>query len=208
MELKSLTNYKTVYSGLKLIALVTIVGSMLFSATIFIYSWQKMTSAKNTIYVIDATGNVAVASGQAIDLKTRQFEYEDHVKDFYKLWYQFDQNSFKRNVEQGLILVGECGKELYNEYKSQDMYNLLQSKNISTEVMVSEIKIDVTQNPIRGYIKGIQTIKRLNGEAKRNMNCTFSIYDVDRSQDNSHGCKIEDWKVVDNNEINSEPTAN
>lgn len=198
MKLDSLTNYRTVTKSLKVITITTIVICFLFSGGVFIYSQNELKKARNTIYAIDSKGNVSSAYGQEINTNVRVFEYENHVKTFYKLWYQVDQNSYKANIEEALLLVGDCGKELYNEYKDQDLYGQLRSKNFIITVSIESINIDITQRPFRGYIKGVQTIKRLTAESSRNMNCSFTIYDVDRSKENPHGVKIENWKVEDN----------
>jgi len=204
MELKTLTTYTSANNSLKIIAIASIVALIFVTTILFIFSWTQLEKSKNVIYVIDQKGSVTEAVATELNMEIRQYEYEDHVKDFYTLWYAFDQNSFKRNIDKALLLIGESGKELYNEYKAQDIESMLRSKNIQTKVRITEIKIDITQRPVRGYIKGVQTISRLNGEVARNMNCTFSIYDINRSRDNSHGCLIEDWKVVDNTQISSE----
>lgn len=207
MELKSLTNYKLANASLRIIAIISIVLSFLFSSFIYYFSWKKLKESKETVYILDASGKAYLANEKGIDINTRTFEYENHVKSFYKLWYQFDEFSYQRNIDEALYLIGECGREMYNEYKEQDLLNTLKSKNISTSVSISEVKIYNTTTPITGYIKGIQTIKRLGSTATRNMNCTFELNEVDRSKVNPHGCKIDNWKVLDNS-ISSDSTIN
>jgi hypothetical protein len=201
MELKSLVNYKLANNSLKLIAIISIIFSLLFSGFVYFFSWKKLQESKQTVYILDATGKAYLANEKGLDVNTRIFEYESHVKYFYKLWYEFDQFSYQRNIDEALYLVGDCGRELYNEYKEQDLLNILKSKNINTSVQIKNVKIDITKTPVTGYIKGIQTITRLGGLQKRNMDCTFDIQDIDRSRENPHGCIIENWKVVDNNPV-------
>ena len=201
MELKGLKNYSRAYAGMRLIAILSVISSLVFSIVVFVLCQLEINKNKHSIYVMKKDGSVVSATSTLQSPEERGFEFQDHVRQFYKLWYELDQNSYKRNIDKGLLLVGDCGKELYNEYKEQDLYTLLNSKNISTSVEITEVKVNMSQYPAIGYIKGIQTIKRLNGEAKRNMNCTFTIYDMKRSDDNSHGAKIEEWKVVDNSPI-------
>ncbi len=206
MKLDSLVNYRTANSAMKIITIIAIVFAFVFSVWMYLYSLKELKASKNKIYMLDAKGNAYAADEKNIDINTRAFEYEAHVKTFYNLWYSIDENSYKRNIDDALNLAGECGKEMYNEYKEQDLLNTLRSKNLSTTVEIKEIKIEVTQRPITGYIKGIQTIKRLGGEISRNMNCTFQLHDVDRSRENPHGVKIENWKVIDNSEIDKSLT--
>jgi hypothetical protein len=191
-------NYKSANTSLKLIAIISLVVSLLFSSVVYFFSWKKLQESKQMIYILDASGKAYLANEKGLDVNTRVFEYESHVKYFYKLWYEFDEFSYQRNIDEALNFVGACGRELYNEYKEQDLGNILKSKNITASVQIKEVKIDITTTPITGYIKGTQTIKRLGSLQTRNMNCTFEIHDVDRSRQNPHGCIIENWKVVDN----------
>jgi hypothetical protein len=201
MKLDILTNYRRATESLKTITLIAVIGCFIISSAIFIYMQNELKVSKKKIYVIDSKGNVSSANEENINTNIRVFEYENHVKTFYKLWYQLDQNTFKPNIEAALSLVGDCGKELFNEYKDQDLYSLLRSKNLVITVTIESVKIDINQKPFRGIIKGVQTIYRLKGEITRRMDCSFTLYDVDRSRENPHGVKIENWKVEDTSPV-------
>lgn len=201
MKLESLNNYHKAYGGMKLIAIIAIIAAVFISITSFILSLKTIENNNSQIYVLDKKGNVLTANAEIVNTETRLFEYENHIKTFYKLWYEIDQNTYYDNINKALLLAGETGKELLNDYKSEDMYNILVAKNITTTIEITELKIDNTKSPAVGYIKGIQNINRQGGSVQRSMNCTFAIYDVKRSRENSHGCLIENWKVVDSRVI-------
>lgn len=201
MELKSLTSYKSAFALIRFILLVVIVSA--FSAVVAVYYMfeKKVEELSSNIYIIDEKGNTMSASQSEQTLQTRIFEYEDHIKDFYSLWYSFDEGSYKRNIEAALYLAGETGKELLNVYEEEDVFNKVKEKNLKLFVNIESVVINVNTIPISGTIKGTQTIKRLQGELTRHLDCTFTLHDVDRSKNNSHGVKIENWKIINNNKI-------
>jgi|ERR1035437_1586378 hypothetical protein len=207
MKLESLMSYKTVGELSKTITITAIVVSAAAIVAAFIVMTREIKLQQKKVIVIDTKGQV-YGSELANAKEMRVFEYKDQVMKFYSLWYAFDENSYKTNIEKGLLLVGECGKELLNKYVDQDVEHRLFTDNLKLSVTIKDIKIDMNTNPVSGKIWGIQTVLRNGGALSRNINCEFTIYDVDRSDVNSHGCKIDNWKLVNGeviNDSNSKP---
>lgn len=200
--MKSLTNYKTAFSLVSAIAITVIVSAFAAVAYIFYVNAKMLQENKNVIYILDEKGNALAANKNAMSFETRIFEYEDHVKDFYSLFYAYDQFSYKRNIENALNLIGDEGKDLYDLDVEQDVYGMLREKNLTLTVSVTNIEIS-PELPISGKITGVQTIRRLKGELRRNMVATFTLKDVDRSRLNPHGVIIENWKIIDNTLIDN-----
>lgn len=198
--MKSLTNYKTAYSLVSIIAVTIIVSAFGSGAFIYYINAKMLQENKSVIYILDEKGNALIANKSQQSLETRVFEYEDHVKDFYQLWYAYDQFSYKRNIETALNLIGEGGKELYNLDLEQDIFGMLREKNLTLTVSVTDVQINDTR-PVTGKITGTQTIRRLKGKLTRNLIATFTLKDVDRSRNNPHGVIIENWKIIDNTQI-------
>ncbi len=199
MELKSLLSYKSAFALTKSIVIALIVVFGVCMVVGFYIMQKEITKARENVIVIDKSGTI-YDSELRKEKGMRIYEYENHVRTFYILWYSFDENSYKDNVERGLKLVGECGKELQNTYIDQEIERKLSEKSLVFEVTIKDIKIDMSTIPISGYIVGEQRIKRKKGELCRHLDCSFIIYDVDRSRENPHGCKIEKWSEV-NKEI-------
>lgn len=187
-------SYKTVGELTKVITITTLVVCVSAIIAVYLISTKEIKQQQSKVIVIDTKGQV-YSSEVANAKEMRVFEYKDQVKKFYNLWYSFDENSYKTNIEKGLLLVGDCGKELLNIYKSEDVERKLFEKNLKAEVIIKDVNIDMSTNPVSGYIKGVQTIRRNKGSMSRNLDCSFIIYDVSRSDENSHGCKIDNWRI-------------
>lgn len=194
MELKSLVSYKSAFELTKIIVIVMIVvfGSILLFG--FIYMQNQITDLQEKVIIIDTRGQL-YPSGTAHREDMRIYEYQNHVKTFYNLWYGFDENSYKNNIEAGLYLLGECGIEMLNFYEQENVERMLYEKNMRFEVRVQDIQINMQTIPISGKIEGEQTIKRNQGKITRLLNFTFTLHDVDRSEKNPHGVKIENWEI-------------
>lgn len=204
MPLKSIMSYKSAFSLVQLISVVVVLASAATCVLVYKMFTDKISELSSVIYIMDGSGSVNVAERQPLNLEQRLFEYEDHVKDFYSLWYAFDEHSFERNVEKALYLAGECGVELLDVYKEEQVLSKLQEKNLKITVKIEDVVIDISTRPVSGVVKGRQTIRRLGGSMSRRMDCRFSLHDVDRSRQNPHGVKIENWTVADNSKIENE----
>lgn len=200
--LKSLVSYKSAFQLLKLWSVVIIAAVLISSSVSFYYMISEIKRAKSLIWVLDKNGNISSAEESSMyDPKTRIFEFEDHLRKFYRLWYGLDEGSFKRNTDEALHLVGQCGKELYNEYKETDLLRKLQEGNLKSSVEIERIEIDMNASPVSGLLYGIQTVRRPKGQGKRRLDAEFILYDVERSRENPHGVLIEGWRIINSDKI-------
>lgn len=169
------------------------------SATISIS--KKIEQVSKKMLVIDTRGqiyNTDIVNSST----TRIFEYKNHVKMFYTYWYSFDENNYKEHIEAGLQLIGDRGKELFNEYKDQQVEKILSEKNLHYDVKITNIAIDMNTIPVSGHIEGIQTGKRARGSISRKLSAKFTLDDVSRSEENMHGCKIITWDIYESSILN------
>lgn len=208
MELTFLKNGNNAVKTTTRLALIycIVISGAFISGYYFIA--KEISSVSEKMILIDTRGQVlessVINSGQG-----RIFEYENHVRLFYTYWYSFSESSFKNHINAGLNLIGEKGKELYNEYKDQNVERLLSEKNLQCEVQITDIKIDMNTLPVSGYIEGIQTIRRAKGIISRKLNVKFTLYDTDsRTRDNIHACKIDDWEIYESSVIKNDENGN
>lgn len=195
MELKSLTSYKSAFALTRLILVVLIIGFCVTVLGGYLLMQKKIDEIQNKMIVIDTRG-VIYPSGQIDYNQMRIYEYLNHSKILYTLWYAFDENSYTQNIENGLHMLGECGIEMLNLYKQENVERLLFERNMRFEVEILDVKIDLQTLPISGYIEGKQTILRGNSKLTRHLDCIFTLHDVSRNEKNPHGVKIEDWEII------------
>lgn len=192
-----LTKFKTVDQAFKanIIVAASCCLIMGISFTIcFFYLSNKINEVLTKALVLDTSGQVYnVTSVDASAM--RKFEYENHVRTFVSLWYSFDESTYENNVTAALNLIGNRGKILLNEYNDVNMLNSLIQKNIRYGIIIKDLSIDMQTVPISGEILFVQTGYRARGSIARDISVKFTLYDVSRSRENSHGVKIGDWEV-------------
>lgn len=196
--LNSLENYKSAFNLTKLVTIVAIVGSFSFAGFVWVKSQQQLDFYRKYVYVLTKSGDIYIGESKNSD-ETRIFEYNDAIRDVYTLWYSFDENSYQRNIEKALYLLGNCGKKMKADYDAEGILTKLREKNLVLSVTITDLKINVKNKS--GYITGIQTIAINENVVKRNMNAQFTLFDVDRSDNNPHGVKFDNWTVTDQSVI-------
>lgn len=192
-----LTKFKTVDQAFKttVITAISCCVIMGISFTIcFFYLSNKIDAAYTKALVLDTSGQVYdVTSIESAAM--RKYEYEDHIKTFVNLWYSFDESTYEDNIKSALNLIGNRGKELFNEYNDINMLNSLIQKNIRYGVLIKDIHIDMQTIPVSGDIQFTQIGYRARGSVARDISVKFTLYEVSRSRENSHGVKIDGWDV-------------
>lgn len=199
-KLKSILRIPATIRLFFMITILAIVVSGLVNVVMYVKMMEKEDELTRKIWIMDKTGAVNLANKTPQTMQTRIYEYEHHIKWFYRLAYAFDENNFKDNMERLMWLADDCGRELVNQYFQQDLYNELVSKNIMTYVVIERVEINREEFPISGTIYGIQISERDEYVKRRRMDVQFTIKDSNRSRKNPHGAKITKWEVV-NNEI-------
>lgn len=201
-NLKGLMNYKSAFQLMQIVFFIIVVVFLVIVGIIYFNSQKRIASLQNSIYVIDKTGAIASANRMQQTKDTRLFEYKDQVKSFFQLWYQLDPASYNGNINNALKLIGKSGKVLYAQYLDAEIEKKLITNGITTKSYVDSIKFDTSTLPVKGIVYGRQDIIRKNVTTKRMMVCTFTITDINRSEDNSHGALIDNWNVINNKIIN------
>lgn len=192
-----LTKFKTVDQAIKVTMIVAIScsGVLAVAFTIaFICMYNKIDEAYTKALVLDTSGKVYEPT-PVLASDMRKYEYEDHIKNFVAKWYAFDEGTYESNIKSALHLIGNRGKELLNDYNDINMLNSLIQKNIIYKVAIKDLYVDMKTVPVSGEITFTQTGYRARGSVSRDVLVKFTLYDVSRSRENSHGVKIEMWEV-------------
>ena len=192
LKLETLVSFKKANKMLRFITLGTIMAALLFAAVVFIKSVDHINSEKGTIYVIDKSGAINMAS-QSNENETRLYEYEDAIKNLYTWYYSFDEGSYKKNMEKCSNIFGTCGPKLIKLYEDEETYTKLRTKNLRLTIEISDPRINISGNPVTGSMEGIQTTSMGEYNIKQKYWVTFTIYDVARTRKNPHGVKVENW---------------
>lgn len=203
-DFKLLSGFDSAFKYLKIISLIVIVLSVSGNCVIYFYSVRKIEENQRSFWLLDKkTGEVYQAiKSQQLSKEERKIEYKHMVADFYKYFYEFDQFTFEDHINKALNLIGESGKEMYEEYRRDGVMRKLQEGNQRVTVEIDSIFIDMNVNPVHGVAYVKQTTERENGKLSRHLNSKFSIYDLDaKTDENPHAAMLEDFQITDNSII-------
>ncbi len=200
MEVRTPFGYKSAFALLKMVTIVAIATMTVGLVFGYVLMTEKVETAYKQMVIIDKAGSV-YEKGMISYNKGRMYEYEDQAKTVFKLWYGLDEYNYNGNVEAALKLLGECGKEMIDTYNQSELKSKIVQKNLVMNAEVEGVSIDMNTVPVSGEVWGKQIVRRGTGEAGRWIKCRFVVIDTDRSRDNPHGCKLENWEIIESKGI-------
>lgn len=219
MNIPEIVTYKKANRALQLIALASIVGSVLLVFIIYVYSSSQKSNLSNK-YVYELTNNQWVidqSTGLAMNLErsaisedTKRIEYRHHVKMVYKSFYEFDPfENIDEKLNNGLYLVDKnVGQDLLDAHDATNLTNKIKISSMFLYVTVDSIPDNLMRTE-NGIITGVayarQTIKRRRGKGTRYLDIEFQIKpEGNRSDKNPHGLTITKWKILNNKKVTIE----
>ena len=202
---RSLKNIDSAYQQTKTLALLF----MVLCASIAgyaVYAAQRTAREANAhIYVLDQ-GNLLTASSHNVK-DNRPVEAQDHVKRFHEFFFTLDPDSkaIEHNVTQSLFLADESAKREYDNLKESGYYNDLIQANISQHIEVDSVAVNPTSYPYYAKCYAHEQIIRASSVTTRNLMSECYLRDVSRSTNNPHGFLMERWRVLQNNDLSTQP---
>ncbi|MEQ9221064.1 MAG: hypothetical protein RLO17_23620 [Cyclobacteriaceae bacterium] len=206
MELSNLVTYKSSFTILRITLLLVIVIFTCSFIGLYYYTSVELEKANNRVFLLEASGNMMVAGAMdVVSKKDFELMVEDHVRDFYHLFFSFDENNYSDNTERALKLIGTSGVELFDNYRRENVLARLKEANAVVEIEIEQVIIEVKNiNNIRAQVKAVQTTRAGNNSISRRMDS--NIFDVirkgvTRTIENPHGLRIENFVIVDKSEV-------
>jgi hypothetical protein len=203
MKLDSLRSYKKDAAGARVVTVIAILSAT--AASVFMYWDARNFIAKQSVkkIVIDKENHAWLATEKQFTRDERKIQFEEHVKDFYRLFFSFDGGTFDEQVNRALHLMeGETGKALYiKAYVEGTLGRQVTENNWRLEIDIEKVEVDVSSKPAKGVIIARQTLVRPAGKVVRNMNAEFIIDDARVSYDNPRGAMIIRFEIFDNTRV-------
>jgi conjugative transposon TraK protein len=133
-------------------------------------------------------------------------EAKDHVKSFHQHFFTLDPDEkvIQSNITRALYLADASAKRAYDNLKENGYYSNIISGNISQQIIVDSVQIDINQNPYFFRCYATQKIIRSSSIVLRSLSTEGYLRNVSRSDNNSHGFLIERWTTVENRDIKTE----
>jgi conjugative transposon TraK protein len=194
-------NIETAFQHVRLFTIVIVVGSLFLDGFIAWQSYKATIRAQSTIYVLNS-GKALEAS--AADRKENiPVEARDHIRAFHQFFFSLDpdERQITATVTRALYLADASAKRLYDNLKESGYYAGIISGNISQEVVVDSIRLDMNSYPWYFRCYATEKIVRLTSLVTRDLLTEGWLRNVSRSENDPHGFLIERWSILDNRDI-------
>lgn len=191
-------NIHSAFKHIKLFSYLLIVACVLITCFAIFKSYQSSDNFKNHIYVL-ANGKAleAIASDRKDNIPV---ELRDHIKTFHEDFFTLDPDDkqIQATITKALYLADASAKTAYDNLKEAGYYNNIISGNISQQVKVDSIRLDINQYPYAFTCYATEKLIRSTSTTTRSLITQGYLRNVSRSDNNPHGFLIERWETVEN----------
>ena len=201
---KQTKNIDSAFRHIRLFSVVMIIACVFITAWSLYVSSKTMRESQQKIFIL--------ASGKALEAFAAErkdnipVEARDHVKMFHHYFFTLDPDDkvILSNITKALYLADGSAKQQYDDLKENSYYSNIISGNISQEITMDSIEINISQYPFYFRCKAQEKIIRPTTIVTRSLITEGWLRNVSRSDNNPHGFLIEKWRTVENKDIKTE----
>jgi len=197
-NIDSAFRYVRSFSFLFLVACIAISSYAIYTAH------DIVSKAEQKIFVL-ANGKAleAIASDRKDNIPV---EARDHVKMFHQWFFSLDPDEkvIQNNITRALYLADGSAKKVYESLKENNYYTGIIAGNLSQEITVDSVLIDMNQYPFYFRCYATEKIIRPSSITLRSLRTEGFLRNVARSDNNPHGFLIEKWNTLENKDLKTE----
>ena len=201
---RKLKNIDTAFRQIKAFCITMIIACLLITSYAIYKSYAASATAGQRIYIL-ANGKALEAF--AADRKDNiPVEARDHIRNFHHYFFSLDPDDkvIQANIEKALYLADGSAKRMYDNLKEGGYYANIISGNISQEITVDSIQLNLNQNPFYFRCYATESIIRSTSISTRDLITEGYLRNVSRSDNNSHGFLIERLETVENKDLKTQ----
>ena len=202
-----LKNIDTAFKHIKLFSYLLILANVITLCFGIYKSYDFAAKAQNRVHILY---NGKVLQAFASDRKTNlPVELRDHIKTFHEYFFDLspDDKAIQANVTKALYLADESAKNQYDNLRENGFYSNLIAANISQQITVDSIQLDMNQYPYPFKCFATEKLIRASGSVTRSLVTQGQVRDLKIETDNNpHGFLIEKWETLENKDLSTENT--
>lgn len=201
---KQLTNIDTAFRHIRLFSLVLIICCVTCVCFTIYKSYELISESQERIYIL--SNGKALEAWSAERKDNIPVEGRDHVKMFHYNFFTLDPDDkvIQGNIMRALYLADASAKRQYDNLKENRYYSNIISGNISQEINIDSIRVDIDQYPFYFRCYAQQRLIRTTSIVTRSLITEGYLRNVSRSDNNPHGFLIEKWNTLENRDIKTE----
>jgi conjugative transposon TraK protein len=197
-------NIETSFRAMRVLSLTVIIGNLLLTGLLFAQAARVEERAAQRIYILSAGKALEAFAGDRDD--NLRAEAEWHVKNFHSAFFTLepDEKFNSAGMKRALYLADGSAKRVYDNLKESGYYAEVVSANISQQLTVDSVVLDMARQPFHFRFYGTETITRATSVVTRDLVTEGWLRITHRSEDNEHGMLIERWAILDNRDLKVE----
>lgn len=201
---QQLRNIDSAFKHIRSFSLVLIVACAVMVCFTIYKSFQLISEAEERIYIL--SNGKALEAWSAERKDNIPVEAKDHVRMFHHHFFTLDPDDkvIQANITKALYLADASAKKQYDNLKENRYYSNVISGNISQEIDIDSIRIDIAQYPFYFRCFARQRLIRTTSIVTRSLITEGYLRNVSRSDNNPHGFLIEKWNTLENKDIKTE----
>lgn len=194
-------NIDTAFKQIRFFCLMMIVLCTFICCFAIYKSFKLVFTMQDKIYIL-ANGKAleAFASDRKDNIPV---EARDHIRTFHQLFFDLDPDDkvIKENIGKALYLADNSVKREYDNLTEKSYYSNIISGNVSQKIRIDSVLVNVDSHPYAFRCVAKLEITRATSIVLRNLVTEGFLRNVNRSDNNAHGFLIENWKIVENNDV-------
>lgn len=201
---KKMQNIDTSFRYIRTFTLVVVIASAIISCFAIYKSFRLVYEMQSKVYIL---ANGKALEAYASDRKDNiPVEAKDHIKNFHQYFFTLDPDDkvIQANITKALYLADGSAKREYDNLKEQGYYANVIAGNISQEIKVDSISLNIDSYPFYFRCYATQHIIRTTSTVTRSLITEGYLRNVGRSDNNPHGFLIERWTTIDNKDLKTE----
>jgi conjugative transposon TraK protein len=201
-----LKNIDTAFKHIKTFSIFLILANVITICFVIYYNSSITEKASNRIYLL-YNGKVleAIASDKKSNLPV---ELRDHIKTFHQYFFNLspDDKAIRQTITKALYLADESAKKQFDNLKESGFINNLISANISKDIQVDSIRLNINQYPYLFTCFATEKLVRSSSTVYRRLITQGVVDDLKaKTDDNPHGFLIRGWEILENKDLPSKP---
>jgi conjugative transposon TraK protein len=197
-------NIDTAFKYTRWFSIIMVLGCVFITGYALYTSAKAVSESHQKIFIL-VNGKALEAYG-AERKDNIPVEARDHVKMFHHYFFSLDPDDkvIQANITKALYLADGSAKQQYDDLKENSYYSNIISGNISQEISIDSIEININQYPFYFRCQAKEKIIRPTTIVTRSLITEGWLRNVARSDNNPHGFLIEKWRTLDNKDIKTE----
>jgi len=197
-------NIESTFQAIRVFTIIVVSGCFMLSGFVVWLAERAMGQMQGKVYVL-AEGKAleALAADRKENLTA---EAKDHIRVFHMAFFSLDPDEkvINANITRALYLADGSARKMYENLKENGYYSGVIAGNISQQVMVDSIVLDMRALPLYFRCYATEKITRPTSAVTRNLVTEGWLRNTGRSDNNPHGFLIERWTILDNSDLKVE----